>query len=160
MRCAAALKSAARSALSLDRLERGRRAAIAVFADERVDALVFAELVHAGREDDELGAVGQRHAGAVDGLVADPGGVKLAGIEIDDGLADLLVDDFEVDLEAEFGGPQEALDIVADVEAAHGKAAVWLASDDGEHIDDGQMAQEVIGGVVEHVAHGIDRRGP
>ena len=40
------------------------------------------------------------------------------------------------------------------------KAAIRLAPDDGLHVDDGQVAQEVIGGVIEHVAHGIDERGP
>ncbi len=87
-----------------DGFERGGRAVVAVFADERVDGLVFAELFHAGREDDELGAVGERHAGAIDGLVAEPGGVKLVRVKIDDGLLDRLGDDFEVDLEAELGG--------------------------------------------------------
>ena len=113
-----------------------------------------------GREDDQLGAVGQRHAGAIDGLVADPGGVELAGIEIDDGLLIGLSSDLEVDLETQFGGREEALDVVADKEAAHGQAAVCAAPHNGVHVDDGQMAQEMVGGVVEHVAHGIDRRGP
>ena len=96
--------------------------------------------LHAGREDDELGAIGQRHAGAIDGLVAEPGAVKLAGIEIDDGLADRLVEHLEVDLEAEFGGQVEALRVVADKEAAHGEGCPRPgASHHGEHVDDGQM---------------------
>src|SRR5258708_6165161 len=85
----------------LDCFKRARGSAIAVFADELVDALVFAELVHAWSEDDELCAIGERHAGAIDGLVSDPCGMEFAGIEEDDGFLDLLVKGFEVDLETE-----------------------------------------------------------
>ena len=80
----------------------------------------------AGGKNDQFGAVGKRHAGAVDGLVAEPGAVELVRVEIDDGLADGLVEHFEVDLEAEVGGAVEALLVVADEEAAHGEAAVVL----------------------------------
>ena len=54
--------------MRLGRCERGGRAAIAVFADEPVNLVVLAELLQAGREDDEFAAVGHRHAGAVNGL--------------------------------------------------------------------------------------------
>src|ERR1035438_5978829 len=62
----------------------------------------------------------------------------------------------EVDLEAQFSSSEETLNIVADEEAAHGEASVCLAPDDGLHVDDGQVAQKMVGRVVEHVAHGID----
>ena len=58
----------------------------------------------AGRKNDELPAVGEGHARAIHGLVADPCGVKLMRVKIDDGFADWLFDHFEVDFEAEFGG--------------------------------------------------------
>jgi hypothetical protein len=51
----------------------------------------------------------------------------------------------------------EALDIIADEQAAHGKPAIGPASNHGKHIDDGQMPQEMFRCVVEHVAHGIFR---
>ena len=100
-------------------------------------------------------SVGERHAGAIDGLVAEPGAVELLGVEINDGLLDGLVEHFEIDLEAERGGEFEALDIVADEEAAHGESAIGTAADDGEHVDDRQVAEEVVGGVVEDVADWI-----
>ena len=124
MRCAAALRSLARSALALDGFERCRSSAIAVFADQLVDRLVFAKFLYARREDDQLRAVGQRHARAIDGLVAQPGAVKLMRIEIDDGLLDRLVEHLEVHLEAQLGGPVKALDVIADEEAAHAKPSV------------------------------------
>ena len=55
--------------------------AVAVLADEEIDGGVFAELVDAGGEDDELRVVGERHAGAVDALVAEPGALELVGVE-------------------------------------------------------------------------------
>ena len=108
-----------------------RSAAIAVFADQCVDDLVFAKILYAGGENDEVGAVGQRHAGAIDGLVAEPGGVKLAGVEIDNGLFEGCVEDFKVDLEAKVGGEVKTLGIIADEETAHGEAAFRAECDDG-----------------------------
>jgi hypothetical protein len=49
----------------------------------------------------------------------------------------------------------EALRIVADVEAAHREATVRRGPDDGEHIDDGDIAQEAVGGVVDGRANGV-----
>ena len=103
-----------------DCIERGGRAEVSVLADQRVDGAVFAEFLHGGREDDQLGSIGQRHARAVDSFVAEPGAVKLVRVEIDDGFAQRLVEHFEIDFEAEFRSSTEALDIVADEEAPRG----------------------------------------
>ena len=48
----------------------------------------------------------------------------------------------------------EALRVVADVDAAHGKASVSREANNGEHVDDGDIAQKAFGGVVED---GADR---
>src|SRR5215472_11007907 len=138
-------------------LQRGGRSDVAVLADERVDGFVFAEFAHGGTKDDELSAVCEGHAGAVDGLVADPGGVEFLGVEIDDGFADGIVKGFEVDLDAELGGAQEALLVVADVKAADGESAIVTAADDRLHVNDGEMAEEALSGVVEHGADGVLR---
>src|ERR1039458_2739778 len=82
--------------------------------------------------------------------------MNLLRIEIDDGLLDGFIGDLEVDFEAQFGGQVKALDVIADVEAAHGQPFAGSASHNGEYIDDGQIPEKVIGGVVEHVAHGIN----
>ena len=125
----------------LDQRESSRRSAVAVLADELVDGGVFAELMHSGSEHDELGSVGQSHAGAVDALVAEPGAAELVRIEEDDGLFDLAVEHLEVDLERERGGEVEALDVVADVEAADDELSRCIFADDGLHVDDGQVAR-------------------
>ena len=49
----------------------------------------------------------------------------------------------------------KALGIVADEKPAHCQSIVRRAPDNGERIDDGQMSQETISGVIENVAHRI-----
>ena len=61
-----------------------------------------------GARDDEFGSIGQRHARAIDGLVAEPSAVELVGFEIDDGLVDGRVEHLEIHLQAEVGGEMEA----------------------------------------------------
>src|SRR5581483_252211 len=135
--------------------QRIRRAVIAVLADECIDHLVFAELAHTRSENDQLRAISQSHARAIDSFVADPGAVELAGIEVNHRLLHLLFDDLEVDLEAQFSCLEEALDIISNVEAAHGESAAGLAADDRLHINDRQMAKELVRSMVEHGAHRI-----
>ncbi len=57
-----------------------RGGAVAVFADQRVDTRVFTKAFEARRQDDQFTGIGNGHAGAVDRLVAQPGGVELFGI--------------------------------------------------------------------------------
>src|ERR1035437_8067059 len=141
--------------IGFHRLESRRRAVIAVFANQCVDGLVFAEFLDGWSENNQLGAVGQRHAGAIDRFVAKPCGVEFFGIKIDDGLLDRLVEHFEIYFKAQLRGLREALDIIAYVQAAHRQPAVGSAAHHRLHINDGQMFQEMIGGVIEHVAHRI-----
>ena len=100
-------------------------------------------------------AIGKRHAGAIDGLVAEPGAVKLVGIEIDDGFVDGRVEHLEVHFEAEVGGEVEAFDVVADEEAAHGETALRVAANDRVHVDDGDVFKKLVGSVVQDLAHRI-----
>src|ERR1700677_4110804 len=137
--------------------ERGRRSAVAIFADQCVGIFVFAKFLYTRREDDQLCTVGERHAGTVDRLVAEPGAVKLVRIEINDSLADRCVQRLEVYFQAQRSGAVKALNIVTDKKAAHCQPVTLRASDDGEHIDDGQMSQESIGRVIENVTHGVLR---
>src|SRR5689334_5860163 len=95
-----------------------RRSAIPIFANELVDSLVLAKLVHTRRQNNQLSIVGQRHARAIDRLVADPRGMKLAWIEINDCLVNLLVEYFEIDFQAELSRGEEAFDVVADEQSA------------------------------------------
>src|SRR5580704_11583926 len=74
-----------------------RSSEITVFANQRVDGFVFAKFLDTGSKDDEVGAISQGHTGAINSLVAEPGGVELMGIEIDDGFLNWLVEYFEVD---------------------------------------------------------------
>src|SRR4029077_7625549 len=129
--------------------------AIAVLSDQTVNGWVFAESSYTGREDDQLRTVGQRHAGAVDRLVAEPCAVKFMRIKINDSLLNGRIEYLEIDFQAELGGTMKAFSVIADEKAAHGKSVVCRAADDGEDVDDGQMPQKMIGGVIENVAHGI-----
>ena len=110
---------------------------------------------HAGCEDDQLGVVGERHAGAVDALVAQPGGMELVRVEEDDGLRDLAIHHKEVALEAKRGGELEALGVVADVEAAHDELAGGVLVDYSLDVDDlRHHGPKVLAGVVEDAAYG------
>src|SRR6266404_1436041 len=143
--------------ISIHRFERSRSSAIAVLPDQGVNGRVFAESPDTGREDDQLRTIGQRHAGAVDRLVAEPCAVKFMRIKIDDSLLDGRIEYLEIDFQAQLGGTMEALGVVADEKPAHGKSVVCRASDNGEYVDDGQMPQKMIGRVIENVAYGILR---
>src|SRR5207253_6062720 len=78
-------------------------------------------------------------------------------VKINDRLLDGRIEYLEIDFQAQFSSAMEALGIVADEKAAHGKRTISRASDDGEYVDDGQVSQKAIGGVIENVAHGILR---
>ena len=69
---------------------------IAVFADQLVALCVLAEFRNAGRQNNQLAAVRNCHTRAVDGLVAEPGGLKFGGIEIDNTLFDAVLDKVDV----------------------------------------------------------------
>src|ERR1700733_916471 len=83
-----------------DCFEGARGSAVAIFADEDIYGGVFAKLVNAWSEDNELGVVGEGHAGAVDAFVAQPGAPELVRVEEHNGLLDLAVHHLEVDFEA------------------------------------------------------------
>jgi len=138
MRCAAALRSPARSALALTASIVAGVPSIAVLADQRVDILIFAKLIYARRKDDQLRTVGQCHACTVDSLVAQPCAVKLMRIKINDGLLDGCLRRLEVHFPTQFGGAVKPLDIVADKKAAERQPSVaavgYLSKDGGEGI--------------------------
>ena len=115
--------------------KRMRRSTISVLANQFVDPLVFTELMHSGREDDELSVVGQCHARAIYRLVADPCGMELTRIEKDNRLVDLFVERLEIDLEAELRSGKEALNIVTDEKATDCEAAALSAPNYRMHID-------------------------
>src|SRR6185503_4007336 len=63
----------------------------------------------------------------------------------------------EVDLEAELSGSEKAFDIVADEKAAYRQATILFAANNRVNVNNRQMAKEVVGGVVEHIANRIFR---
>jgi len=136
----------------LDGLKGAWGAAIAVLADELVDGGVLAKFFDSGGEDDEFSIISKGHASAVDGLVAEPGAFEFVRVKLDDGLLDFAVHHDEVDPEAEGGGEIEALNIIADEEAAQGEAAICVFADDGQDVDNRQVLGKIIGCVVENSA--------
>src|ERR1700722_4038223 len=141
--------------IGLHGFQSGRRSTIAVFADERIYGPVFTKLSYARRQNDQICPVGQCHARTVKCLVAQPCAVKLMRIKIRDSLLYWRLQRLEVDFQSQRGGAVKALYVVADEEAAHCQPFVCRASDNGEYVDDGQMSQETIGGVIQNVAHGV-----
>src|SRR5580658_11117797 len=117
--------------------ERGRSSAIPILADQPVYTSVFAKFLYTGREDNQLGSVGQGHPRTVNCLVAQPRAVKLMRVEIHDSLLDGRVHLLEVHFQAQCGGAVKALGIVADEKAAHSQPVVIRASDNGKHVDNG-----------------------
>src|ERR1700726_4981862 len=110
--------------VSVHRFERGRSSVIAVLADQSVDPWIFTKCSYARREDDQLRIVRQRHARAVDCLIAQPGAVKFMRIKIHHSLPNGCVERLEVHFQAERGGTVKALRIVADEESAYGQLVV------------------------------------
>src|SRR6516225_1010028 len=76
-------------------------------------------------------------------------------IEINDSLLNRRVQRLEVRSQAERSGAVKTLDVVPYEEAAHRQTLVRRAPDDSEHVNNGQVSQETIGGVIENVADGV-----
>src|SRR5580698_6550692 len=70
-----------------------RRALVTILANQRVYFGLFAESLEAGSDNEQLAAVGDGHAGSIDGLVRDPGGVELIGLHYGDNFFNGLVED-------------------------------------------------------------------
>src|SRR5271170_8327054 len=81
--------------------------------------------------------------------------MKFIRIKINDGLADGCVQRLKIHFQAELRGTVKALGIVADEKSAHSGPTFASASDNGKHVDDGQVPQETIGRAIEDVAHRI-----
>ena len=69
-----------------------RTGAIAIFANEVIDVFIFAETTDFWSQDDQFALVSDRHAGAVDRLIAQPSGMKFLGVEIADNFIRLFVE--------------------------------------------------------------------
>src|SRR5271163_3223700 len=136
-------------------LKRSRRAVVAELADFAVDGGVFSKLLHSGSKHDEVGAVRQRHAGAVNGLVSQPGAVKLLRIEVDNGFVDGLIEQLNVDLHAQFRSQAKALHVIAHEQASDYELAGLVGPDDCQDIHDGDIAEKLVRGPIEDAAHWI-----
>ena len=77
---------------------------------------------------------------------------KLLGIEIDDDLLRGLVEHREVHFHRELRGRMETLDVAADVQPSYGQAAVVAWPDHGQHVDQRQLAAEMVLGIVQDAA--------
>ncbi len=138
----------------LGALESVGSALVAVFADESVDGLVFAEFLQGRGEDDQFRPVGKRHPGAVDRLVAQPGALEFLWIKIYDTLLYRLIHHNEIGLQREGGGLLEALEVVPDEKALqlHPAGLVVLCQNGlDEHY--GQVFCEVRAGIFHHIPH-------
>ena len=89
---------------------------VAVFSDQSVDLSVLPEALHAGGQDDEFSAVRHGHAGAVDGLVAQPCAFELRGIEIDHAFFQAVGDKINVLLPGQLHRFRQAFPALAEKE--------------------------------------------
>ena len=164
IRWAAAPRLAASSGSLATRGQCGGGAPVAVAADQGVDRRILAESLDAGGEHDQFAVVGDRHAGAVHRLVAQPGAVHLRRVEPAGDPLERFVDDVDIRLLGQRGGRTECRTArrhrvaLADEQAAlhHRRARVL---DDGEHPQDRHRRRdEAVERRVDHVADGARRR--
>ena len=66
-----------------------------------------------------------------------------------------LIEELDVDLDAELGGQAEALHVIAYEEAAHHQLAGLIGADHRQYINDGDIAEKLIGGAIQDSAHRI-----
>ena len=128
-------------------------ALVAVLADELVALCVLAEFCHAGCQNDQLAAVGNRHAGTIDGLIAEPCGLELAGIEIDHAFLNAVLDEVNVLLLRQLDRFRQAASSLADKQAVHDAFALWGRAD-GQDEQNRALVQKVLHAVVEDLPHG------
>ncbi|VEU36263.1 unnamed protein product [Pseudo-nitzschia multistriata] len=125
---------------------------VPVLPDQPVDRLVLPEPLDPRRQNDQLPAVGDRHPRPVDGLVAEPGRVKLVRIEVDDHLGRRPIQHGEIGGHAQLAGPPIALDGVPDKDPP--EAPVW-----GHHrqnVPQVQLGlQKVLAGPVQYGPQGV-----
>src|SRR3984885_5347591 len=126
-------------------------------ANHAVDGGILAKLLHPGSEHYQVRAIGQRHAGAVNCLVPQPGAVKLLRVQVDDGFSYGPIEERDVGLNAQLGCQLEALDIVADEQAADHQLAGLIGADHRLHIDDGDVAEEPVGSALQPPPHRVVR---
>ena len=66
-----------------------------------------------------------------------------------------LIEELDVDLDAELGGQAKALHVIAHEEAAHHQLACLVGANDGQDVDDGDIAEKFIAGPVQDPPHRI-----
>src|ERR1700744_2896437 len=71
----------------LNFFQRGRCTVVAEFADHTGDGGVFSKLLDPKIVNNKLRVIGQRHTGAVNRLIPQPGAMELLRIEVNHGLA-------------------------------------------------------------------------
>ena len=60
----------------------------------------------------------------------------------------------EIDFKAEFSRAFKTFNIVADIKAVHHQLAGSVFANDGEHVDDGQIARKLLAGIIENSTDG------
>src|SRR3984885_10761309 len=107
----------------------------------------------AGSEHDQFRIVSEGHASSVYALVPQPGAFELMRIKEDHRFLDFAVHHLEVNLQAQGCGKFEALDVVANVEAANDELACRILAHYRQDVNDRQLFCEVLAGVVQDAAY-------
>ena len=127
-------------------------ALVAVLADELVALRVLAEFCDAGGQNDQLAAVRNRHAGTIDGLIAEPCGLELAGIEIDHAFLNAVLDEVNILLLRQLDRFRQTASSLADEQTVHHALALWSRAD-GQNKENGPTVQEMLHAIVEDFPH-------
>ena len=125
---------------------------IAVFANETVIFLVLAEHPDTGGKDNQLTAVGNGHACAVNRLIAEPCALEFAGIEVHNHLFQRLVHEGEVRVLAFGNSFFKVRTLGADIQAVN-KDVVCHVCGNGQHKQERNTRKEVFLRVVKHLAN-------
>ena len=119
------------------------RPGIAVFADERVDFLLFAEAFQARRDNEEFAAVGHRHPRAVNRLVRDPSRVELVALHHRDDFLERRRDR-NVLTARRFSRFEINVQLVSDVNAGMAEVSVFVVSHRNFEVEVRQEAEQLV----------------
>ncbi len=127
-------------------------AAIAVPAHQLVYCGVFSKLLEAGRQNQQLGIVGQGHTGAVNGLVAQPGALEFGRVQPHYAFVYFAVQLHKIHLLRKCRRLAKTLVIVAHEEPFGDHTAVFRCPY-SEDINYREVAQEMGSGILQCIAH-------
>src|SRR5712692_158344 len=141
----------------LDCPEGGGRAAISMLPDQPINRRIFPEALYSRSEDNELGAVGQRHASSIDRFVAQPRTLQFFRVQVDHRLSNGGLEHEKIDFETELRSFLKTLIIVAYEKSPDCEAPFFAYPHDRQDIHNGQVLNEMTRSIVQDSPNRIVR---